>query len=116
MSSAKPSIVFAHGLWADGSCFSKLIPALQAEGHEVLCSQHGLDSLRGDVDCVLRAVRRVSSPVILVGHSYGGTLITAAGMGQRGGRLVFIPPPAPGANGTSQGPEAPFPGPEFFPP
>src|SRR5215831_6905529 len=40
----KPSIVFAHGLWADGSCFQKLIPALQADGHEVMCSQHGLDS------------------------------------------------------------------------
>jgi hypothetical protein len=36
----KPSIVFAHGLWADGSCFQKLIPALQADGHEVICSQH----------------------------------------------------------------------------
>jgi hypothetical protein len=35
----KPSIVFAHGLWADGSCFGKLIPALQAEGHEVMASR-----------------------------------------------------------------------------
>jgi hypothetical protein len=41
---SKPSIVFAHGLWADGSCFSKLIPTLLAEGHEVMASQHGLDS------------------------------------------------------------------------
>jgi hypothetical protein len=40
--------VFAHGLWADGSCFQKLIPTLQADGHEVICSQHGLDSLKGD--------------------------------------------------------------------
>ena len=48
----KPSINFAHGLWADGSCFSKLIPALQAEGHEVMASQHGLDSLKSDVGCV----------------------------------------------------------------
>src|SRR5258707_11166627 len=108
MSSAKPSIVFAHGLWADGSCFSKLIPALQAEGHEVLCSQHGLDSLRGDVDCVLPAVRRVSSPVILVGHSYGGTLITAAGIDQRGGGLGYIAPHAPHADETSQTPHAHF--------
>jgi hypothetical protein len=44
----KPSIVFAHGLWADGSCFSKLIPTLQAEGHDVMASQHGLDSLATD--------------------------------------------------------------------
>ena len=46
------SIVFAHGLWADGSCFNKLIPTLQAEGHEVFASQHGLDSLESDVACV----------------------------------------------------------------
>src|SRR5258707_14049890 len=116
MSSAKPSIVFAHGLWADGSCFSKLIPALQAEGHEVLCSQHGLDSLRGDVDCVLRAVRRVSSPVILVGHSYGGTLITAAGMDQRGVGAVYIAALAPDANETAQSQQAQFPGTGVFAP
>src|SRR5262249_2670827 len=73
---AKPSIVFAHGLWADGSCFSKLIPTLQAEGHEVMASQHGLDSLKSDVACVTRCFGRVSGSVVLVGHSYGGTLIT----------------------------------------
>ncbi|MGC2124381.1 MAG: alpha/beta fold hydrolase, partial [Xanthobacteraceae bacterium] len=67
----KPSIVFAHGLWADGSCFCKLIPALQAEGHRVMASQHGLDSLKSDVDCVTRCFGRVSGPVVLVGHSYG---------------------------------------------
>lgn len=72
----KPSIVFAHGLWADGSCFQKLIPTLQTEGHEVICSQHGLDSLKSDVDCVTRCFGRVSGAVVLVGHSYGGTLIT----------------------------------------
>ena len=74
----KPSIVFAHGLWADGSCFQKLVPALLADGHEVMCSQHGLDSLKGDVECVTRCFGRVSAPVVLVGHSYGGTLITHA--------------------------------------
>ena len=45
----KPSIVFVHGLWADGSCFAKLIPTLQKEGFEVIASQHGLDSHAGDV-------------------------------------------------------------------
>ena len=76
---SKPSIVFAHGLWADGSCFQKLIPALQADGHDVMCSQHGLDSLKSDVECVTRCFGRVSGPIVLVGHSYGGTLITHAG-------------------------------------
>src|SRR5260370_401037 len=62
----KPSIVFAHGLWADGSCFSKLIPTLQAEGHEVVAAQNSLDTLKGDVAAVTRALGRVRSPAILV--------------------------------------------------
>ncbi|SIO15150.1 hypothetical protein SAMN05443247_02390 [Bradyrhizobium erythrophlei] len=85
----QPSIVFAHGLWADGSCFQKLIPALQADGHEVMCSQHGLDSLKGDVECVTRCFGRVSGPVVLVGHSYGGTLITHAGTDSRVAALAL---------------------------
>ena len=57
----KPSIVFAHGLWADGSCYSKVIPTLQAEGHEVVSTQNSLDSLEGDVTAVIRALGRVSA-------------------------------------------------------
>jgi pimeloyl-ACP methyl ester carboxylesterase len=64
----KPSIVFCHGIWADGSCFSKVIPTLQAEGHEVMAAQYGLDTLAGDVAAVKRTLGRVSSPAILVGH------------------------------------------------
>src|SRR5438093_11420057 len=86
----KPSIVFAHGLWADGSCFSKLIPTLQAEGHEVMAAQNSLDTLKGDVAAVHKALGRVSSPAILVGHSYGGTVITAAGTDERVAGLVYI--------------------------
>ena len=70
----KASIVFAHGRWADGSCFNKLIPTLQAEGHEVFASQHGLNSLESDVACVNFTINHVPGPVVLVGHSYGGTL------------------------------------------
>src|SRR5436190_11818927 len=99
---SRPSIVFAHGLWADGSCFQKLIPALQADGYEVICSQHGLDSLKGDVDCVTRCFGRVSGPVVLVGHSYGGTLITHAGTDPRVAGLVYIAALAPDADETSQ--------------
>ncbi len=51
---SKPSIVFAHGIWADGSCFQKLIPTLRAEGHEVMAAQYGLDTLKGDVDATRR--------------------------------------------------------------
>ena len=100
--SAKPSIVFAHGLWADGSCFSKVIPALRAEGHEVVSAQNSLDSLKDDVAAVTRALGRVSSPAILVGHSYGGTVITAAGSDDRVAALVYIAALAPDDGETSQ--------------
>jgi len=46
----------------------------------VICSQHGLDSLKGDVEAVTRCFARESGPIVLVGHSYGGTLITRAGV------------------------------------
>src|SRR5258706_10951582 len=73
----KPSIVFAHGIWADGSCFSKVIPPLQAEGYEVVSSQYGLDTTKDDVATTIRTLGRVSSPAILVGHSYGGSALPA---------------------------------------
>lgn len=110
----KPSIVFAHGLWADGSCFQKLIPTLQAEGHEVICSQHGLDSLKGDVDSVRRCLGRVSAPVVLVGHSYGGTLITHAGTDERVAALVFLAALAPDETETSQSQQEKFAATEVF--
>src|SRR6202049_2096953 len=100
--SKRTGIVFAHGLWADGSCFGKLIPALQAEGHDVMASQHGLDSLASDVAAVTACLARVSSPAILVGHSYGGTLITHAGTDPRVAGLVYIAALAPDADETSQ--------------
>src|SRR4051795_8244607 len=79
----KPTIVFCHGIWADGSCFGKVIPALQADGHEVIAAQYGLDSFEEDVATVRRTLNRIAGPVILVGHSYGGATITAAGVDER---------------------------------
>ena len=113
-SQGKPSIVFAHGLWADGSCYGKLIPTLQAEGHEVVSAQNSLDSLQGDVDAVTRALGRVSSPAILVGHSYGGTVITAAGTDDRVVGLVYIAALAPDGNETSQSQQNQFPTTDVF--
>src|SRR5246127_4946301 len=111
---SKPSIVFVHGLWADGSCFSKLIPTLQKEGFEVIASQHGLDSHAGDVDNVKRTLGRVSSPAILVGHSYGGSVITAAGTDPRVAALVYIAAFAPDADETTQSLQAKFPATDIF--
>jgi len=111
---AKPSIVFVHGLWADGSCFSKVIPPLQAEGFEVLTSQHSLDTLEGDVATVTRTLGRVTSPILLVGHSYGGTLITAAGTDDRVAGLVYIAALAPDETETSQSQQDQFPTTDVF--
>src|ERR1700761_9325715 len=91
----KPSIVFAHGIWADGSCFSKVIPPLQADGYEVIAAQYGLDSYAEDVAAIKRTLGRVGSPVLLVGHSYGGATITAAGVDDRVAGLVYIAAVAP---------------------
>src|SRR6266516_5391484 len=110
----KPSIVFAHGIWADGSSFSKVIPPLQAEGHEVIAAQYGLDTLKGDVDAVIRSLGRVSSPAILVGHSYGGTVITAAGMDDRVAGLIYIAELAPDGDETSQSQQEKFPVTDVF--
>lgn len=98
----KASIVFCHGIWADGSCFNKVIPALQADGHQVIAAQYGLDRHAADVATVKRTLGRVSSPAILVGHSYGGSVITAAGTDDRVAGLVYIAALAPDANETSQ--------------
>src|SRR3989442_9374417 len=105
----KPSIVFVHGIWADGSSFGKVMPTLQAEGYEVVAAQHSLDTLKGDVATVTRTLRRVSAPAILVGHSYGGTLITAAGTDERVAGLVYIAALAPDDGETARGPPKHFP-------
>jgi pimeloyl-ACP methyl ester carboxylesterase len=101
-SQRKLTIVFCHGIWADGSCFSKVIPALQADGHEVIAVQYGLDSFEEDVATVKRTLNRVGSPVLLVGHSYGGATITASGVDERVAGLVYIGAVAPDVGETVQ--------------
>jgi len=110
----KPSIVFCHGLWADGSCFSKLIGPLQAEGYECIAAQYGLNSTAEDVALVKATIGRVSGPVILVGHSYGGTVITGAGTDDRVAGLVYIAALAPDADETSQTQQSNFPKTDVF--
>jgi pimeloyl-ACP methyl ester carboxylesterase len=105
----QPSIVFCHGIWADGSCFSKVIPALQAEGHQCIAAQYSLNTTADDVATVRRTLGRVSSPAILVGHSYGGSVITGAGTDDRVVGLVYIAAFAPDADETSQTQPSKFP-------
>src|SRR5216683_759681 len=77
-------------------------------------NQHILDTVKGDVATVTRTLRRVSSPAILVGHSYGGTLITAAGTDDRVAGLVYIAALAPDENETSQSQQNQFPRTDVF--
>ena len=105
----KPSIVFAHGLWADGSCYGKVMKLLQADGHEVISTQNQLNTVEDDAAAVRTALGRVSGPAVLVGHSYGGTVITAAGTDERVAALVYICALAPDEGETSQFEQARYP-------
>nr|WP_316643114.1 alpha/beta hydrolase [uncultured Roseateles sp.] len=97
----KPSVVLCHGIWADGSCFRKLIAPLRSEGHQVMAAQYGLDSIAGDVDATIRTFARLDGPILLVGHSYGGTVITHAGLHERVAALVYIAALCPDENETT---------------
>src|SRR5580698_7301753 len=105
----KPSIVFCHGIWADGSSFNKLLPPLQAEGYEVICAQYGLDTNEADVAATIRTFNRVHDRIVLVGHSYGGAVITAAGTDDRVAGLVYIAALGPDETETSQSEQEKFP-------
>jgi pimeloyl-ACP methyl ester carboxylesterase len=80
----------------------------------VVSTQNSLDTLNGDVAAVRRALGRVSSPAILVGHSYGGTVITAAGTDDRVAGLVYIAALAPDESETSQSLQEKFPTTDVF--
>ena len=75
----KPNIVLVHGGWADGGSWSKVIPTLTNAGHRVIAVQLPLHNAAEDIATVKRAVELVGGPTILVGHSYGGYVITNAG-------------------------------------
>jgi pimeloyl-ACP methyl ester carboxylesterase len=74
----KPNIVLVHGAWADGSSWSKVIPRLQEEGYNTVAVQNNLTSLAEDVETTRRLAEAQMGPTILVGHSYGGVVITEA--------------------------------------
>ena len=74
----KMNIVLVHGAWADGSSWNKVIPILKNAGHRVIAVQLPEHSLADDVATVKRAIELVGGPTVLVGHSYGGMVITNA--------------------------------------
>ncbi|WP_314444683.1 alpha/beta fold hydrolase, partial [Massilia timonae] len=86
--SAKPSVVIVHGAFADGSDWARVIPLLQAKGVKVTAVQNPLTSLADDVAAARRAIAAQPGKVVLVGHSWGGTVITEAGQHDKVGSLV----------------------------
>jgi pimeloyl-ACP methyl ester carboxylesterase len=78
MTTNATNIVLVHGGWADGSGWYKQIPMLEKAGHKVIAVQLPLHSLADDVETVKRAILHIGGPVTLVGHSYGGAVITNA--------------------------------------
>lgn len=84
------NIVLVHGAFADGSSWSKVIPRLQAGGYNVIAVQNPLVSLEEDVAATKRAIALMDGPVLLVGHSYGGIVISEAGNDPNVAGLVYV--------------------------
>lgn len=91
----KINIVFVHGLWADGSGWNGVIPTLFEEGYEVVSVQNPLTTLEDDVLATQKVLARLEGPVVLVGHSWGGAVITVAGNDPKVKALVYVAALAP---------------------
>ncbi|WP_311948131.1 alpha/beta fold hydrolase [Mucilaginibacter terrae] len=91
----KPTIILVHGAFADGSSWNKVIPILQKKGYQAIAVQNPLTSLGDDVAAVERAISEVKGKVILVGHSWGGVVITQAGNNDKVKALVYVAAYAP---------------------
>ena len=106
------NIVLVHGAFADGSSWSKVIPLLQAKGYNVVAVQNPLSSLADDVAATKRALAQMNGPVILVGHSWAGMVISEAGNDPKVAALVYISALVPkkgqsASNATNGYPAAP---------
>lgn len=91
------TVVLVHGAFADGSSWSKVIPRLEKAGLNVIAVQNPLESLAGDVAFTHRAINSAPGDVVLVGHSWGGMVITEAGVHPKVKSLVYVAAYAPDA-------------------
>jgi pimeloyl-ACP methyl ester carboxylesterase len=89
------NVILVHGFWADGSCYREIIPMLLAEGYKVIAVQNPLTSLADDIATTRRALDRIEGNCLLVGHSWGGFVITEVGNDERVSGLVYIAALAP---------------------
>jgi len=94
----RPTVVLVHGAFADGSSWNKVIPLLQAEGLNAIAVQNPLTSLEDDVVAANRIINAQTGPVVLVGHSWGGSVITQAGGHDKVNALVYVAAFAPSLN------------------
>lgn len=107
--SAKPTIVLVHGAFADGSSWQKVIPILQGDGYTVIAVQNPLTSLPDDVATTKRVIDAQKGPVVVVGHSYAGAVITEAAAGNPNVKaLVYISAFAPEPGEPLSAPGAKF--------
>jgi pimeloyl-ACP methyl ester carboxylesterase len=101
------TVVLVHGAFADGSSWAKVIPLLEAKGLNVVAVQNPLSSLPDDVDATKRAIDTAPGPVILVGHSWGGQVISQAGVDDKVKALVYVAafalPKGQSVNGAAAG-------------
>lgn len=110
-SPAKPTIVLVHGAFADASSWNGVIRILEGDGYRVVAAANPLRSVSGDADYIGDLVSSIKAPVVLVGHSYGGPVITNAA--NRTGNvkaLVYVSAFAPDEGETSSGLAGKFPG------
>jgi pimeloyl-ACP methyl ester carboxylesterase len=104
--------VLVHGAFADGSSWHKVIPLLEKAGLKVVAVQNPLDSLENDVAATRRAIRNAEGPVVLVGHSWAGAVITEAGGDEKVKSLVYVAAYAPEKGESVQSTVSKFPTPE----
>lgn len=97
---ANPTVVLVHGAWADGSSWQRVIPLLLKEDVSVLAVQNPTSSLSDDAAVTRRAIHSVEGPIVLVGHSWGGAVITEAGNDPKVKALVYVAAFAPDAGET----------------
>lgn len=108
------TIVLVHGAFADGSSWNKVIPILQQKGFRVIAVQNPTTSLADDVAAVNRALESVEGQAVLAGHSWGGVVITEAGVHEKVAALVYVSAFAPAENQSINDLFADYPQPEWF--
>lgn len=111
--STNATVVLVHGAWADGSSWAGVIPLLQERGLKVIAVQQPRSSLADDAAAVTRAINAQGGPVILVGHSFGGVVITEAGTNAKVQALVYVSAFAPNDGQSVNDLTSPFPVPAW---